>query len=169
MSEEERWNKLREVVREIVKEECERITDQIISVIEKHKKRPPLKIVNGQITGITSELMQSWKFAYGSVDLDSEIRRAAAWILSNPQSAPKNIERFLNNWFTKVQDRASIRSIPTKPAAAEIKRRACGYCSEDAVGVVFAIPYCREHYQDAYEERPRRMLGVVPKPVAGND
>lgn len=165
MTEEERWGK----VRQIVREECERISQQILSVIEKHQKRKPLKIVNGQITGITEELMSSWKFAYGLVDLDSEIRRAAAWILSNPQSQPKNLERFLNNWFTKVQDRAAIRSIPTKEERAEIKRRACAYCSSDAVGTVNAISHCRAHYEDAYYEKPRRMLGVVPKPVAGKD
>ena len=167
MSDEERWER----VRLIVREECERISEQILSVIEKHqtKKRKPLKIVNGQITGVTADLMESWKYAYGSVDLDSEIRRAAAWILSNPQAAPKNIERFLNNWFTKVQDRAALRAIPTKQAVAEVKRRACGYCSADSIGSVNGIQHCRAHYQDAYDERPRRMLGVVPKPVAGGD
>ncbi len=166
MTEEERWAK----VRQIVREECERISEQILEVIEKHKKKTPLKLVNGQFTGITPDLMQSWKFAYGSVDLDSEIRRAAAWILSNPQAAPKNIERFLNNWFTKVQDRAALRSIPTQQDRQEIKRRACAYCSENASGSVNGINHCRAHYQDAYYERPRRrMLGVVPKPVSGND
>lgn len=165
MTEEERWAR----VRMIVREECERISEQILEVIEKNKKRAPLRIVNGQITGITPDLMQSWKFAYGSVDLDSEIRRAAAWILSNPQAAPKNVERFLNNWFTKVQDRAALRSIPTKQEVAETKRRACAYCSADSTGSVNGIQHCRAHYNDAYEERPRRMLGVVHKPVAGND
>ena len=165
MTEEERWAK----VRTIVREECERISQQILEVIEKHKKRAPLKLVNGQIQGITQDLMQSWQFAYGSVDLDSEIRRAAAWILSNPQQAPKNIERFLNNWFTKVQDRAALKAIPTSRERQEIKRRACAYCSQDATGTVNAIPHCREHTMDAMDEKPRRMLGVVPKPVAGAD
>lgn len=166
MTEEERWEK----VRLIVREECERISQQILEVIEKHKKRPPLKIVNGQLTGITPELKQSWGYAYGAVDMDSEIRRAVAWILSNPQAAPKNIERFLNNWFTKCQDRAALKAIPTSRAeVATIKRRACAYCSDDSIGSVSGINHCRAHYQDAYEERPRRMLGVVAKPVAGAD
>ena len=165
MTEEERWAR----VRQIVREECERISEQILAVVEKNQKKKPLKIVNGQITGITPDLMESWKFAYGSVDLDSEIRRAAAWILSNQQAAPKNLERFLNNWFTKVQDRAALRSIPARQDITEIKRRACAYCSENAIGSVSGISHCRAHYQDAYEERPRRMLGIVAKPVSGSD
>lgn len=158
MGEEERWMKLEEIVRRVVREELAGL-----------KKKPELKLVNGQITGITADLMSSWEAAYGSVDIPSEIRRAAAWLMSNPQGAPKNITRFLNNWFTKIQDRAAIKAIPSSRERQEIHRRACAYCSADATGSVSGINHCRAHYQDAYEERPRRMLGVVPKPVAGAD
>ena len=160
MGEEDRWNKLEEIVRRVVREELSGL-----------KKKPELKLVNGQITGITADLMSSWEAAYGSVDIPSEIRRAAAWLMSNPQGVPKNITRFLNNWFTKIQDRAAIRSIPAQQERREIKRRACAYCSADSVGNWGGYEHCTDpqHKQWAIDGMPRRMLGVVPKPVAGAD
>ena len=36
-------------------------------------------------------------------------------------------------------------------------------------GNVNGIPYCNDHSLDAMDMKPRRMLGVVAKPVAGRD
>ena len=114
------------------------------------------------------EQMQAWKAAYGMVDIEAELKRAAAWIVSNPHLAPKSqLGRFLNTWFAKGQDRASIRSIPLKEERQP--KKACAYCSADATGSVAGILCCREHTRDAMDGKPRRMLGVVPKAVAGPD
>lgn len=159
MSEEDRWKKLEEIVRRVVREEV-----AALAKVQKLK----LGFENGRWTGITQEQMEAWKAAYGMVDIEAELKRAAAWIVSNPHLAPKSqLGRFLNTWFAKGQDRASIRAIPAKEERQP--KRACAYCSADATGSVGAIPCCRAHVQDAMEGKPRRMLGVVPAPVSGRD
>lgn len=156
---EDRWAKLEEIVRRVVREELAGLGK---------KKKPDF--ANGEWLNLTEEQMKAWRVAYGSVDIEAELKKAAAWIVSNPHLAPKReFGRFLNTWLAKTQDRLSIRSIPNKQEVKEIHRRACAYCSLDAVGTVNAINHCRTHYEDAYYEKPRRMLGVVPKPVAGSD
>src|SRR5678809_469680 len=108
VSDEERWEK----VRMIVRDECERIERRILSVLQKPGK-PKLGFENGRWIGVTPEQLGAWREAYGMVDIDAELKKAAAWIVSNPHLAPKaQLGRFLNSWFAKHQDRASIRSIP---------------------------------------------------------
>lgn len=161
--EEDRWAKLEEIVRRVVREEV-----ASLAVVKKVK----LGFDNGRWIGVTQEQMEAWKAAYGMVDIESELKRAAAWIVSNPHLAPKSqLGRFLNTWFAKGQDRASIRSIPQSIQREEHapKKRACGYCSSDSTGTVGGIPCCALHTRDALDGKPRRMLGVVPAPVAGND
>jgi hypothetical protein len=159
MGEEDRWVKLEEIVRRVVREE-------IRSLGKKNK----LGFEFGKWTGITEEQMEAWKAAYGMVDIEAELKRAAAWIVSNPHLAPKTqLGRFLNTWFAKGQDRASIRSIPTSQAEERKPKKACAYCQADATGSVGPIPCCAAHTRDAMEGKPRRMLGVVPKSVAGPD
>ena len=56
------------------------------------------------------DLMQSqWAKAYPAVDLDTEIAKAAAWLLANPKNAKSNYARFLTNWLTKAQDKAGAK------------------------------------------------------------
>jgi ribosomal protein L37AE/L43A len=61
--------------------------------------------------------------------------------------------------------------------------KVCAYCGKNSVGSVGGIWHCDDHWQDAMDGRktkvvalgadgdmkPRRMLGVVAKPVAGRD
>jgi hypothetical protein len=80
MGEEERWEK----VRQIVREECERIEARILDVLEKYTKKAKLGFSNGKWTGVTEEQIAAWKEAYGLCDVEAELRKAAAWIVSNP-------------------------------------------------------------------------------------
>jgi hypothetical protein len=158
MGEEDRWVKLEEIVRKVVREEIRALG-----------KKTKLGFELGKWTGITEEQMEAWKAAYGLVDIDNELKRAAAWIVSNPHLAPKTqLGRFLNTWFAKGQDKSSIRSIPSAPEQPKPKK-ACAYCSADSTGTVGGILCCGAHVRDAMEGKPRRMLGVVPKAVAGPD
>ena len=157
MGEEDRWAKLEEIVRKVVREE--------IAGIGK-KKRPDF--VNGKWV-VNEEQMAAWKEAYGAVEIEGELKKAAAWIVSNPHLAPKKeFGRFMNNWLARAQDRSSIRSIPTKQEEI-VKKKACSYCSADATGSVSGILCCSAHTRDALDGKPRKMLGVVPKAVAGPD
>ena len=155
----DKWAKLEEIVRRVVREEIAALG-----------KKPKIELVNGRWVGITQEQREAWQAAYGAVDLDAELRRAAAWCVSNPSMAPRNqIGRFLNTWLTREQNRLSLRAIPTQ-RPSESRQKLCEYCARVATSSTNGIWSCDEHSLDAMDGKPRpRMLGVVPKPVAGRD
>jgi hypothetical protein len=102
---EDRWGKLEEIVRRVVREE--------LAAMKLGKQK--LGFTNGKWLGITEEQMTVWADAYPSCDLVVELKKAAAWIVSNPHLAPKSqFGRFLNTWFARQQNQLSIRSIPTR-------------------------------------------------------
>jgi hypothetical protein len=74
----------------------------------------------------------------------------------------------VNTWLARSHDRAALRSIPLGEAKPTPKK-ACSYCSDDATGSTSGILHCNKHIYDAMDGKPRRMLGVVPAPVAGRD
>ena len=157
----DKWTKLEEVLRRVIREE--------IAALGKQKIR--LGFEHGRWTGVTEEQMEAWKAAYGSVDIDSELKKMAAWIVSNPALAPKsNFARFINTWLTRTQNQASLRSIPT-----ERERKAppnlCEYCMAPAVGAINGRRHCRQHGNEAMDGvHPQKyMAGVTAKAVAGND
>lgn len=155
--EEERWVKLRKIVQEEVRAECERISNRILEVLEKHKNKKPktkstVTIENGTWVGITEEQLSAWRAAYGLCDVDLELKKAAAWLLSNPESTPKNYPRFLNGWLAKNQDRSSIRSIPTR--SEPVKPKKCAYCERPPTGSVSGIDHCSAHLRDAMDGVP---------------
>lgn len=165
MTEEERWAK----VRQIVREENEDLEKRILAALGKSKTK--LALVNGRWTGITEEQMTAWSEAFPAVEIDAELKKMAAWIVSNPMLAPKNqIGRFVNTWLTKVQNQKSLRSIPALERPTETKMKLCSYCEQIAKAQVNGIWYCAAHTDDAYDRRPiPHMRGVTAKPVAGND
>jgi hypothetical protein len=64
----------------------------------------------GTGTWSVSDLLQSqWGTAYPAVDLQSELAKAAAWLLANPKNQKSNYARFLTNWLTRAQDRAPAK------------------------------------------------------------
>lgn len=151
MTEEDRWGK----VRQIVREECERIEQRILAVLEKHGQVATIQFVEGKWRGITKAHMDAWQSAFGAVDLNAELAKAAAWLVSNPSRMPKNFARFLYKWLEKPQNSASIRSIPTRNE----KPRICAYCGAPSVGSTNAREHCREHAQAAMEDR--KPMSVV--------
>jgi hypothetical protein len=153
---EDRWAKLEEIVRRVVREEVASL-----------KKKPKIELLNGKYIGISADQMEAWRAAYAAVDLESEIRRAAAWCISNPAQAPKDHARFLNAWMSREQNRAAIRSIPLD-RPTEVKKKLCAYCDAVAQGQVGGIWACDGHWQKAMDRDPvPHMRGVVAKPVAG--
>jgi hypothetical protein len=161
VSDEGRWAKLEEIVRRVVREEIAGLG-----------KKQQIKLVGGKWVGISEEQRASWSEAYGALDLEAELKRAAAWCVSNPHLAPKSqMGRFLNTWFARGQNTASIRSIPShaeRPTV--IPKKLCAYCERVSTGTVNGISHCDAHSHDAMDRTPRPfMRGVVAKPVAGAD
>lgn len=157
-----------ERVRQIVREECERVELRIINTLAKQVKSK-VGFKNGQFSGIGEIELAALEAAYPAVDVRKNLKEAAAWICMNPGDAPvSNYGKFINSWLGRHQDRASIRSIPTQRPEQKLKH--CEYCDKVATGSVGGLWHCSEHSDDAYERRPRaRMLGVVAKPVSGAD
>lgn len=159
---EDRWAKLEEIVRRVVREE--------IAVLGK-KEKTKIKLVNGKWEGITPDVLGAFKDAYPAVEVEKELKEMVAWIFTHSDDAPKsNYGAFIQSWLKKHQDRHSIRSIPL-----ERERKAppnlCEYCMTPSVGSVNGRRYCNAHSLNAMDnEKPQRFMpGVVPKSVAGND
>lgn len=158
---EDRWAKLEEIVRRVVREELEAI---------RKPSKTKVGFKNGMFTGLGEIEMAALEAAYPAVSVLQQIKEAAAWIVTHPNDAPRsNYGAFLNTWLKKHQDRHSLRSIPTE-RPTEVKQKHCEYCERVATSSTNGIWSCDQHSLDAMDGRPRaRMLGVVPKPVAGRD
>jgi hypothetical protein len=166
VTEEERWSK----VRQIVREENEALLAEIAKIVASKNKKA-IEFVNGRWVGVTEDQMQAWREAYGAVDIDAELKKMAAWIVSNPHLAPsRQVGRFVNTWLAKTQNQASLRSIPMEPRKTETPKKLCVYCEAVAAGQVGGIWACDAHWQKAMDRDPiPRMRGVEAKQVAGSD
>lgn len=62
------------------------------------------------------KFIEKWQEAYPAIDVLRELRKAEAWLISNPKNSKSNYERFLNNWLSRAQDKApSARASPDRP------------------------------------------------------
>jgi len=59
----------------------------------------------GTFDKITTEILERWARAYPAVDIESELLRAAEWLLANPKRQKTNYTRFLTNWFNRSEER----------------------------------------------------------------
>jgi hypothetical protein len=163
VGDEDRWQKLEQILKRVV-------DDALDSRGLRAKTK--LGFVNGRWTGVTDEQLEAWKAAYGAVDIEAELKRAAAWIVSNPTMAPKNQHgRFLNTWLSRTQNQSSLRSIPTRSEPQQGPGlKLCAYCERVATAKVSGVSHCSDHGRDAMEGRPVPMFknAVVAKPVAGS-
>ena len=156
----DKWAKLEEIVRRVIREELQSIGRQVVGEelgkqLSLFGKKPKIDLVGGRFVGITEEQREAWLAAYGAIDLDAELKRAAAWCVSNPHLAPKSqIGRFLNSWLLKSHNAASLRSIPTA-RPAEVKAKFCEFCGKPSTGNVSGYHPCDDHWQAA-------MDGVKP-------
>lgn len=141
---EDRWEKVEAIVRRVVKEEL---------AAHGFKAKAKLAFEGGRWIGVTTDQLEAWKAAYGSCDVESELKKAAAWIISNPHLAPKShYGRFINNWLAKQQNASSIRSIPTR---SEMKKeRNCAWCGRPSTGMTNGNEHCTIHGNKAMVEDP---------------
>ena len=63
----------------------------------------PLRVENFFDQIAHNEMVSSvWREAYPNVDIESELKLAKAWLLSNTGSARKDFKKFCNNWLAKA-------------------------------------------------------------------
>ena len=53
---------------------------------------------------IPQELLDTWKKAYPNVDIQENIKKCEAWLLSNTNKAKKDFKRFTNNWLSRAME-----------------------------------------------------------------
>lgn len=70
-----------------------------------------------------------WKDTYPAVDVEQELRRMAAWLESNPtkKKTRRGIDRFINSWLSREQDRGGRGS---RQQGQETAEQACGLAPE---------------------------------------
>lgn len=55
---------------------------------------------------VPADYLTIWSRAYPAVNIPHELEVAAAWLVANPQKAPRsNYSRFLNGWMKRTQDK----------------------------------------------------------------
>lgn len=143
---EEKWAKLEEIIRRVFKEEL---------ASHGFKAKAKLAFESGRWIGVTTDQLEAWKAAYGSCDVEAELKKMAAWIVSNPHLAPKSLYgRFINSWLARQQNASSIRSIPTRSEQVQDQKKYCAYCPKPSIGSVGNIWHCAEHSYDAMDRKP---------------
>lgn len=65
-----------------------------------------LQMQGGKQYVVPQEIITAAREAYPLVNIEREIKRAAAWLVSNPTKRKKDAPRFLNNWFKGAQSDA---------------------------------------------------------------
>ena len=63
-----------------------------------------------KIHGITTEQLSYWREMYPALDVESELKKASAWLDGNRKNRKVDLMRFIVNWLNKAQDRAPRRS-----------------------------------------------------------
>lgn len=72
-------------------------------------------------TGVDDAQRKVWNDAYPSVNIDSELRKAHAWLVANPTKAGKrNYRKFLTNWLARGHDRGSALFASNKPVRQHV-------------------------------------------------
>ena len=79
-----------------------------------------LPLVDKSFYDVPLSLIEQWKMAYPSVNIEQELQKMIAWLNANPtrRKSRKGIERFVISWLTRAQDSGG-RYIqqPAKPVA----------------------------------------------------
>ena len=73
---------------------------------------------------LTPEQVGIWTGLYPGIEVESECRKALAWILANRKKTAKGMPRFLNGWLSKSNDRGSVRAFTPKLSIYEQNMKA---------------------------------------------
>src|SRR3990172_2347070 len=55
---------------------------------------------------IPNSLLATWQKGHPAVNIETELSKAAAWIMANPKNRKNNYARFFTNWLSRSQDNA---------------------------------------------------------------
>ena len=69
--------------------------------------------------------LAEWQALYPNLDVESEMRKALAWVQANHRKTAKGMPRFLVNWLNRATDRRSGTDRREAPRQTERRRYEC--------------------------------------------
>lgn len=161
MAEEDRWKKLEDIVRRVIREELSTSIPQ-----QRHAK---IGFEDGEFTGLDEKYIRKLRECFPAVDIDRQLREMKSHLMLNSENRPRsNYGAYIHKWLTKHQNAASLRSIPGSKSDPGPGKKLCAYCEQVATGMVSGTWHCQSHSRDAFDGVPvPRMRGVPQKAVAG--
>lgn len=92
------------------------VTDDTLTVIEPSltvRQKSKAKIMlssDGNFENLEGHL-DVWKNAYPHLDVMAEIKKSAAWLISNPKRKKSDLARFINGWLSRSTGESSNSDI----------------------------------------------------------
>lgn len=82
-----------------------------------------LPLVDKTVYDVPISNIEMWKVAFPAVDVEGELFRMNAWLNSNPtkRKTKRGINRFINTWLSKVQDRGGSKYAPKVTVKKEVE------------------------------------------------
>jgi hypothetical protein len=68
-------------------------------------------------SGISQDLLSFWKKTFPSLEIEAELRNAAAWVRANPERRKVRYSKFLYGWMMRARN--PKRTIGNRPASDE--------------------------------------------------
>jgi hypothetical protein len=65
-------------------------------------------------------MMATWRRAYPSLDVASEIKKAHTWLLEHPEKKYKKLFRFLGNWMRRASPCKSMLKLPSQEGRGDV-------------------------------------------------
>lgn len=80
-----------------------------------------LPLIDNTSYNVPTQKISKWEIAYPVVDVEQELRKMSAWLDANPtrRKTPRGIERFINNWLSKEQDRGGVHRNDSRQQVAK--------------------------------------------------
>jgi hypothetical protein len=88
--------------------------------------KPYAERVSNFFENINKDLKQTWADAYPNIDIDYQLGKAKAWLLSNTNKAKRDFPKFVNNWLAKAMEMPGSQVI--KPNTPKLSKYICIQC-----------------------------------------
>ena len=102
---------------------------------------------------IPQALLDSWKEAYPNVNIDQEIQKCKAWLISNTSKAKKDFKRFTNNWLAKAMENGG--QIPVELSDRKLEQQIQKRKEYEKQAMVDVAP--PEFIKDIIEQTKRKL------------
>lgn len=103
--------------KDIVRDSIDKVNNTILISPEPDKSAPDtsgirLPLNDKTYYDVPLSDIERWKDTYPAVDVEGELKRMIAWLESNPtkKKTRRGINRFINSWLARTQDRGGSRT-----------------------------------------------------------